>query len=67
MITTIPEKEHEIYNWLVSEPRIIELMPLFQDYDMIAKLHVENHEQLEKIVETKIRVLDGILDAEIVR
>ena len=42
-------------------------MPLFQDYDMIAKLHVENHEQLEKIVETKIRVLDGILDAELVR
>ena len=38
LIDTSATYEHEVYNKLSKVPEIIELHPLFGDYDLIAKI-----------------------------
>lgn len=42
----------------------MELKPLFLEYDMIAKIRTENHEELGKFVLHKIRSLEGVIDTK---
>jgi DNA-binding Lrp family transcriptional regulator len=62
LINTNPAKEHEIYNQLQDESVIIELRPLFNEFDMIAKVKTKNEKNLEKFVTNKIKTLNGIVD-----
>ncbi len=36
LISTAPAKEHEVYNELLKVKEIVELHPLFGEYDLIA-------------------------------
>jgi DNA-binding Lrp family transcriptional regulator len=67
LINTLPEKEHEIYNQLLNEARIIELRPLFKEHDMIAKIKTENYNKLEGFVKNKIKLIEGIVDTKTIR
>ncbi|HVQ00311.1 MAG TPA: Lrp/AsnC ligand binding domain-containing protein [Candidatus Thermoplasmatota archaeon] len=42
-------------------PEIIELHPLFEEYDFIAKIEAEDYESIGEIVIHKIRTIHGIL------
>lgn len=66
-INTIAEKEHEVYNLLSNESKIIELNPIFQDnnFDLLAKIKMRNHKKLKYYVFKKIQSLDGVIDTEI--
>ncbi len=64
LISTAPGKEHEVYNELKKIPEIIELHPLFGEFDLIAKLETKDFNELGTIVVEKIRMIDGVIDTK---
>ena len=57
-------REHEVYTRLLKMSQIIELEPLFGEYDLIAKIEAANFEKLGKIVTNKIRSIEGVIDTK---
>ncbi|MBN2600112.1 MAG: Lrp/AsnC ligand binding domain-containing protein, partial [Candidatus Thermoplasmatota archaeon] len=43
---------------------IIELHPLFGEYDLIAKIEADDFESLGDIVVNKIRSIEGVIDTK---
>ena len=64
LISTAPGKEHEVYEKLVKVKIIIELHPLFGEYDLIAKIEAEDFNRLGEIVVEKIRTIKGVIDTK---
>ena len=64
MINAAPALEHEVYNKLSNVKEIVELQPLFGEYDLIAKIEVEDFEKLGKIVINDIRSVKGVIDTK---
>jgi DNA-binding Lrp family transcriptional regulator len=67
LIKTIPEHEHEIYNWLLDNPQIIELKPLFKEYDLLAIVKIDNKDKLGSFILNEIRPLEGVIDTKILQ
>jgi DNA-binding Lrp family transcriptional regulator len=59
-----PLHEHEVFNKLSKIPEVIELHPLFGEYDLIAKIEAEDYESLGQIIIHKIRTIDGVIDTK---
>ena len=59
-----PLHEHEVFNKLSKIPEVIELHPLFGEYDLIVKIEAEDYESLGQIIIHKIRTIDGIIDTK---
>ncbi len=64
LINVAPAHEHEVYNKLSKIPQIIELHPLFGEYDLIAKINANDFEELGTIIVNKIRSITGVLDTK---
>jgi DNA-binding Lrp family transcriptional regulator len=64
LISTAPAKEHEVYNELKKIKEIVELHPLFGEYDLIVKLEAKNFNLLGQIVVDKIRTIPGVVDTK---
>jgi DNA-binding Lrp family transcriptional regulator len=64
LIKAAPLLEHEVYNKLLKIQRIIELHPLFGEYDLIAKIEAEDFEKLGEIVTNNIRSVKGVIDTK---
>lgn len=64
LIKAAPTLEHEVYNNLSKIREIIELHPLFGEYDLIIKIEAEDFEKLGEIVIDKIRSLKGVIDTK---
>ena len=64
LIKAAPALEHEVYNKLSKIKEIIELQPLFGEYDLIATIEAENFEILGEIVISNIRSVKGVLDTK---
>lgn len=64
MISTAPAKEHDVYNELSKIPQVIELHPLFGEYDLIAKIEAEDFNQMGEIVVDSIRAINGVIDTK---
>ena len=64
LINTTHALEYEVYNKLLKVPEIIELHPLFGEYDLIAKIEAEDFEKLGEIVSDKIRSIKGVIDTK---
>jgi DNA-binding Lrp family transcriptional regulator len=64
LINTKPKHEHNVYNSLLDDPLVIELIPLFREYNMIAKVKIENTKKLGAFITDKIRSLDGVIDTK---
>ncbi|MBU0497201.1 MAG: Lrp/AsnC ligand binding domain-containing protein [Candidatus Thermoplasmatota archaeon] len=62
LIKAAPALEHEVYNTLSKVPQIIELHPLFGEYDLIVKIEAEDFGKLGEIVIDKIRSVKGVID-----
>jgi len=61
----VPSLEHEVYNVLSQVPEIIELHPLFEEYDLIAKIEAADIKIIEDITKNDIRSLEGVIDTKI--
>ena len=64
LIKAAPALEHEVYTKISKAPQIIEVHPLFGEYDMIAKIEAKTFEKLGEIVIDKIRSLKGVIDTK---
>jgi DNA-binding Lrp family transcriptional regulator len=64
LINAAPAREHDVYNKLSKVPEIIELHPLFGEYDLIAKIEADDFEDLGVVVVNKIRSIDGVIDTK---
>lgn len=64
LIISAPSHEKSVYEKLSNVEEIIELYPLFGEYDFIAKIEVEDYEKLGWIIIKKIRSIEGIIDTK---
>jgi DNA-binding Lrp family transcriptional regulator len=64
LINVATAHEHDIYNTLSKIPQIVELHPLFGEYDLIAKIDAKDFEELGTIIVNKIRSITGVLDTK---
>jgi DNA-binding Lrp family transcriptional regulator len=64
LISTAPAKEHEVYTELLRVKGIVELHPLFGEYDLIAKVEAEDFNALGQLVVDKIRSVSGVIDTK---
>ena len=64
LISSAPAKEHEVYNELLKVKEIVELHPLFGEYDLIAKIEAEDFNVLGQVVVDKIRSIAGVIDTK---
>jgi len=64
LISTAPAREHEVYSDLLKIPEIVELHPLFGEYDLIAKVEAEDFDTLGKIVVERVRAIEGVADTK---
>ncbi|MDF1556867.1 MAG: Lrp/AsnC ligand binding domain-containing protein [ANME-2 cluster archaeon] len=64
LINVSPGKEREVFDIIIKEKSIQELHPLFGEYDLIAKVTINNLEQLGDIVFNKIRKIKGVTDTK---
>jgi DNA-binding Lrp family transcriptional regulator len=64
LISIKPGKEHDVYNELLKVKEIVELHPLFGEYDLIAKVEAEDFDKLGTVVIDKIRTVTGVIDTK---
>ncbi len=64
LIHVSPLHEYEVYNTLSKLQEVIELHPLFGEYDLIAKIEAKDYENIGDIVIHKIRTIKGITDTK---
>jgi len=64
LIKAAPALEHEVYNRLLNVREIIDLEPLFGEYDLIAKIEAENIDEIGKIIINNIRSVRGVIDTK---
>lgn len=60
LIGTEPKKEREVYDYLLKIEEVVELYPLFGEYDLIAKVEAEDYETIGEVVVAKIRSIEGV-------
>jgi DNA-binding Lrp family transcriptional regulator len=59
-----PLYEHEVFNKLTRLAEVIEVHPLFGEYDLIIKIKAEDYERIGEIVIDKIKTIEGITDTK---
>jgi DNA-binding Lrp family transcriptional regulator len=64
LINTAPAHEHEVYSKLSKIPEIVEVHPLFGEFDLIAKVEPEDFEKLGELIIEKIRSIKGVIDTK---
>ncbi len=64
LISTAPAKEHDVYNELTKIEQVVELHPLFGEYDLIAKIEADDFNVLGQIVVDRIRSIQGVIDTK---
>jgi len=57
-----PLHEYEVFNKLSKLHEIIEVHPLFGEYDLIAKIEAKDYESIGEIIIHKIKTIEGITD-----
>lgn len=60
LIDIEPAREKEVYSKLMKIGQIVELYPLFGEYDLIAKVEAESYDAIGAVVVSKIRSIDGV-------
>ncbi|MDD1769292.1 MAG: Lrp/AsnC ligand binding domain-containing protein [Methanomassiliicoccales archaeon] len=64
LITSAPQKDHQIYLELKRIKEVVEAFPLFGDYDLIAKIKNNNVENIGRLVLYKIGAIPGVTHTE---
>ena len=60
LIDIEPSREREVYAKLMKLKEIVELYPLFGEYDLIAKVEGDSFDAIGAVVVSKIRSLEGV-------
>ena len=64
LLTISPLYEKEVYEKLKNTPEIIEVHPLFGEYDILLKIETEDIDSIGDVVINKIRSIKGVTDTK---
>lgn len=65
LLSISPLHEKEVYDTLKNRiPEVIEVHPLFGEYDILVKIEASDIDQIGDIVIKKIRSLQGVMDSK---
>jgi DNA-binding Lrp family transcriptional regulator len=64
LLSISPLYEKTVYEDLKNIPEIIELHPLFGEYDILVKIECGDIDRIGEVVIKKIRPLKGIVDSK---
>lgn len=64
LLSISPLHEKTVYEDLKNIPEIIELHPLFGEYDILVKIECGDIDRIGEVVIKKIRPLKGIVDSK---
>ncbi|MGA1793166.1 MAG: Lrp/AsnC ligand binding domain-containing protein [Thermoplasmatota archaeon] len=64
LVSTRTGVERTVFEKLQKLSEIIEMYPLFGEYDIIAKVEAKNYNEIGRIVIHRIRSIDGVLDTK---
>jgi DNA-binding Lrp family transcriptional regulator len=64
LLSISPLQEKVVYDTLKSVPEIIEIHPLFGEYDILVKIECGDIDQIGEVIIKKIRALKGIVDTK---
>jgi len=65
LLTISPLHEKEVFEALNKKiPEVVEVHPLFGEYDILIKINCENIDNIGEIVIKKIRSLKGVVDSK---
>ena len=64
MISTRPSMEKKVYNRLKKNQKIVEMHPLFGEFDLIVKIEGKDYDEIGKFVIDNIRSIDGVLNTQ---
>jgi DNA-binding Lrp family transcriptional regulator len=64
LLSISPLKEKEVYQSLKNIQEIVEIHPLFGEYDILVKIECGNIDTIGEIVIKKIRSLQGVVDSK---
>jgi len=64
LLSISPLHEKEVYEKLKDTPEIIEVHPLFGEYDILLKIETIDFDSIGKIVINKIRSIKGVTDTK---
>ena len=64
LLSISPLQEKVVYDTLKSVPEIIEIHPLFGEYDILVKIECSDIDQIGEVIIKKIRALKGIVDTK---
>lgn len=62
LISTEAGKDREVYEQLIQVTEITEMMPLFGEFDLIAKVEASTFDDLGRLVAEKVRPVPGVTD-----
>lgn len=60
LIGVEPKRERDVYKALIKIDEVVELFPLFGEYDLIAKVEATNYETIGEVVVARIRSIPGV-------
>ncbi len=64
LITISPLHEKTVYEALKNMPSVIEVHPLFGEYDILVKIESGNIDEIGSVVIKRIRSLKGVVDTK---
>lgn len=64
LLSISPLQEKTVYETLKSVPEIIEIHPLFGEYDILIKIECSDIDEIGEVIIKKIRALKGIVDTK---
>ena len=64
LLTISPLYEKEVYEKVKNTPEIIEVHPLFGEYDILLKIETEDIDSIGDVVINKIRSIKGVTDTK---
>jgi len=64
LISTATGKEKDVFKTLRKVSDILEVYPLFGEYDIIAKIEAKDFNHLGTVVVKKIRSIPGVIDTK---
>jgi len=64
LLSISPLNEKDVFETLKSFPEIIEIHPLFGEYDILVKIECGDIDQIGEVIIQKIRSLKGIVDTK---
>ena len=64
LLSISPQKEKEVYDALQHITEIVEMHPLFGEFDILVKIECPDIDSIGEVVIKKIRSLSGIVDSK---